>query len=337
MNFLENQPLSQYTTMRIGGPARYLVELHNSSEIAQIVDFSETHNMPTQVIGDGSNIIFGDDGFEGLVIVNRIKGFSLENNGLAVIGAGENWDEIVEKSIDAGFSGIEAMSLIPGTVGATPINNVGAYGQEIKDTLVNVHAYDLHAKKFVELSNKECGFAYRNSIFKTSEYGRYIICTITLQLLRVDENYQPPAYASLQQKISEYNTVSPQLVRQVVIELRSSKLPDPQRLANTGSFFKNPIVSAEKAAELNAAFPDMPVYTQDDGQVKLSAGWMIDNLDLRGYSINGFKIYDKQALVIVNESSKSFEDLRTMIDFISKKVHDAYGITLEVEPEIFSK
>lgn len=339
MNILSDTSLAHYVTMRIGGPAKIVVAITSEQELKEAIEYATLNNLPHLVIGEGSNIIFGDSGFDGMIIINQIPGLLIDQQtGIVRIGAGTNWHEVVTKTVAAGLVGIEAMALIPGTCGATPINNVGAYGQEISDVLQSVHAYDVDLKQFVELSNAECQFSYRSSIFKGTVYGKYIITAITLQLRQVPTDYQAPNYAALQAELSrrEISYPTPQQVVDCVVAIRSAKLPNPAQIANTGSFFKNPIVSKEQAMALIVAFPDLPHFPQSDGTEKLAAGWLIEQAGLKGIAEQGIAVYEKQALVLVNEGSASFSDLQHMIDKVTNTVNEKFGVVLEPEPEIFT-
>lgn len=336
MVFEKNVQLSKYDTMRIGGAAKYLCHITSEQELLEALHYASTHKLNTFVLGKGSNTVFTDNGYNGLVIINDIAGIKPRlGDNIIESGAGELWDDIVELAVNNDFAGTEALSLIPGTIGAAPINNIGAYGQEIKDTLYSLRAYDKYSEKFVELNNSDCLFGYRDSIFKSKEYGRYIITKVVLKHSKYNiKTYLPPTYPSLQQELNSKNgVVNLKDVREAVIKVRTSKLPDPKTLANTGSFFKNPIVSSDIANALKKAYPDLPVYDFENRK-KLAAGWLIEKAGLKGYSKNGIAIYDKQALVIVNESSNSYKDLKDMIDYITNTIYQNFGVKLELEPEI---
>jgi UDP-N-acetylmuramate dehydrogenase len=335
MQMQNNIPMSQLTTMRLGGPATNCVTVNSKDDLLNALEFANQNAMKVLVLGEGSNMIVRDRGFSGLVILNRIKGFELLPDGLTVkIGAGENWDEVVGKTVDLGLSGVEALSAIPGTAGATPVQNVGAYGQEISQTLVELEAYNTETRKFETLSKQDCGFSYRNSIFKPIDGRKYIIISITLKLSK--KQMQPPFYPRLQKyfehhKITNY---SPAEVRKAITQIRSTILPNPKKVANTGSFFKNPIVTEEDAQVLLAKFPDAPHWPMPDAQVKFAAGWLVDQAGLKGYASHGMKTYENNALVFVNESAKSYDDLRKFQDEIVQKVKSKFGIVLEQEPEL---
>lgn len=339
MNILNDTNLSHYVTMQIGGNASQIVEVFNESDISDAVTLAKNNNQKIQVLGSGSNIIFTDSGFDGMVILNKIPGLLIDPfSGTVRVGAGTKWNDVVTQSVDAGFVGLESMVLIPGTCGAAPVNNIGAYGQELKDTLVSLRAYDRQTDQFVELSNADCGFSYRNSRFKSGDYGRFIISSLTIHLERKPENYIAPQYQALNDYLNQYELYypTPEDVMRSVMAIRNSKLPDPAKLANTGSFFKNPIVSAEQVAKLLVDFPNMPHYPQTNGTEKLSAGWLIETAGLKGYRQNGMWVYDKQALVLVNESATSFADLQAMAEYIRSIVETIYHIKLEPEPEIIT-
>lgn len=325
--------LKDYTTMRLGGKARFLAFFKTEKELIDLIEYAKENTLKTLTLGGGSNIIFSDQGFDGLILVNQIKGIEIQGNNLNV-GSGESWDKIVELSVEHNLVGLESLSLIPGTVGGAPVNNIGAYGQEVENTIKEIRAYDLHEDKLISLKNKDCHFRYRNSIFKSTEYGRYIITSITFQLTAYDKNtYQVPGYKSLQEKLSNINNPTPSDVRRTVIEIRTTKLPDPQKIANSGSFFKNPIIKPQEADKFIKNNPSAPIYPTKNG-VKIAAGWLVENSGLKGYEHRGIKISEKQALVLINKSSTKFSDLETMINHIRNKVLDKYNIELEIEPEI---
>ncbi|RWZ78011.1 MAG: UDP-N-acetylmuramate dehydrogenase [Candidatus Chaera renei] len=327
--------------MKLGrGAARFLAVVQTKDELEQAISWAQADNIPVFILGDGSNVIISDNDFEGLVIINRLSGFKILEQTEAhvdlLVGAGENWDSVVERAVEMNLSGIEAMSRIPGTAGATPVQNVGAYGQEIADTLQSLEAYDLTAHGNVRLMASECGFSYRFSIFKNPGQRRYVITSITLRLSR--SNPRGPYYNSLQNHFDErgisQQEVTPQLIRQAVTDIRSVKLPDPKIMANTGSFFKNPMVDSKKFTGLAAAFPDIVHYKLPDGKIKLAAGWLIERAGLKGYGGGGLKTFEHNALVIVNQTAKTYDELKTFSDHIIETVRRKFGVTLEREPEL---
>jgi UDP-N-acetylmuramate dehydrogenase len=256
-----------------------------------------------------------------------------ESSATYKIGAGEVWDSVVERLAAIGLSGVEAMSAIPGYAGSTPIQNVGAYGQEIADTLVELDAYDTDTDKFIMLKHDECGFSYRNSIFKEPTTRHHIITSITLHLSK--EPLKPPFYPALQKYLDEQNITdySPANLRKAVIAVRATKLPDPRDIASAGSFFKNPLVSHDTADRLLAEFPDAPHWPMPNDRVKLAAGWLIDQAGLKGYTAHGLQIYPKNALVITNLNAESTDDFEKFKSEVTARVQEKFGVTLEQEPE----
>lgn len=288
------------------------------------------------MLGGGSNVITHDEVFEGIVLLNKIKGFEIisetDETTDVKIGAGEVWDEVVEKAIGLGLQGIEAMSGIPGTAGAAPVQNVGAYGQEIADTLISLEAYDSKTDTIVTISADECDFSYRNSIFRDKEKGRYCILNITLRLNKAEP--KPPYYASLQKYIDENDIreVNLSVIRVAVLNIRSEKLPDPAELPSAGSFFKNALVEKWKLEELQKEYSDIPNYAMSNGRYKIPTGWLIDKAGLRGYRSHGMRVYEKNALVLVNDSATGYDDLATIREEIVQIVFDKFGIKIEQEP-----
>lgn len=337
MQIQQNVPLKDYTTMHLGGPARAMVTITSKQELAQAIKWAQDQNLPVLAIGEGSNLIVRDEGFDGLIILNRILGFEISEDtmeySLVRIGAGEHWDSVVAKTVELGLSGIELLSAIPGTAGATPVQNVGAYGAEIADTFVELEAYNQLTSKFVTLKKDDCKFSYRNSIFKPLKSRHYIITSITLKLKKT--SLQPPFYARLQTYIDQNNIIdfSPKSIRNCIITIRKVILPDPKLIANTGSFFKNPIILANQFQHLQIDYPEMPHYDMPNNQVKIPAGWLIDQTGLKGYSAHGMKIYEKNALVFVNENAKNYQDLAAFKTEVIERVNQKFGIILEQEPE----
>lgn len=308
----------------------------SASDVVSLYRNARKENLPIFVLGGGSNVITHDEVFEGIVLLNKIKGFEIisENDETtdAKIGAGEVWDEVVEKAIGLGLQGVEAMSGIPGTAGAAPVQNVGAYGQEIADTLISLEAYDSKTDTIVTISADECDFSYRNSIFRDKEKGRYCILNITLRLNKAEP--KPPYYASLQKYIDENDIreVNLSVIRVAVLNIRSEKLPDPAELPSAGSFFKNALVEKWKLEELQREYSDIPNYAMSDGKYKIPTGWLIDKAGLRGYRSHGMRVYEKNALVLVNDSATGYDDLAAIREEIVQIVFDKFGIKIEQEP-----
>ena len=326
--------------MRLGGQARYAAGVASPEEVAAAHTWARERQLPVRMVGSGSNIVWRDEGFAGLLIVNRLSGFEVageDDTGVTlVIGSGESWDTVVARTVERGWTGIEALSLIPGTAGATPIQNVGAYGQDIAQTLVSVDAYDTQTGAFITIPANECAFGYRSSRFKTIDNGRFLITAITLHLAK--GNPQPPFYMGLQKYFDTHHITSftPQVVRDAVIAIRSAKLPDPRTVANNGSFFANPVVDGDTAIHFRASHPDAPTWPAADGRTKISAAWLIEQAGLKDYHdpATGMATWPTQPLVLVNEAAKSTADLLAFKHTIVNAVAAKFNITLEQEPEL---
>ena len=336
MDVMTNISLKQYTTMKLGGETRFMVTADSPGDVVSLYRNAKNENLSIFVLGSGSNVITHDEVFEGIVLLNKIKGFEVisetDETTNVKIGAGEVWDEVVEKAIGLGLQGVEAMSGIPGTAGAAPVQNVGAYGQEIADTLISLEAYDSKTDTIVTISANECDFSYRNSIFRDKEKGRYCILSITLRLNKTEP--KPPYYASLQKYIDENDIreVNLSVIRVAVLNIRSEKLPDPAELPSAGSFFKNALVEKWKLEELQKEYSDIPNYAMSDGRYKIPTGWLIDKAGLRGYRSHGMRVYEKNALVLVNDSATGYDDLAAIREEIVQIVFDKFGIKIEQEP-----
>jgi UDP-N-acetylmuramate dehydrogenase len=327
--------------MRLGGAARYLTEVHDRNDLTEALSWAEQHQLPVIMIGGGSNIIWRDEGCQGLVIINKIMHYEVfDEDGLnyyITIGAGENWDSAVARMVDADLSGTEALSLIPGMTGATPIQNVGAYGQEIADTLVTVEAYDSTTRSFVNVTGMDCAFGYRTSRFKTIDKGRFLITAVTLHLMR--SNPKPPFYASLQSYLSEHQITNytPHTIRDAVINIRSHKLPDPSRVANTGSFFENPIVDKATITQLSASYEDLPHWQMEaSDNFKISAAWLIEQAGFKNFHDpqTGMATWPTNPLVFINENAQTTADLLKFKQKVTTAVQARFGIALEQEPEL---
>lgn len=341
MKELENVSLKDYSTMRLGGTARYVAEIATVDELKEALKWADEQQLPAIMIGDGSNIIWRDEGYQGLLLVNKIKQFEIlqrdDDNYFITVGSGENWDSVVARAVDAGLSGIEALSLIPGTAGATPVQNVGAYGQEIADVFVSAQVYDREEKTITFLSKYDMDFKYRSSKLKEEEHGRYFIIAITLHLMK--KNPKPPFYQSLDRLLAERGITeyTPQVIRDAVIEIRSNKLPDPKKVANCGSFFANPIVDEGTLVQIQSVHPDVVFWRLDAGRgVKLSAAWLIEKVGFKNIENDetGMTVWPKQSLVLVNESATKTEQLIAFRDRIMAAVKKEFEVTLRQEPEL---
>jgi UDP-N-acetylmuramate dehydrogenase len=340
MNPRQNVSLAKHSTMGLGGPAAHLVEITSREELLQALNWAKNKQLPSIMIGDGSNIVWSDKGYPGLVIVDKIRGYEIDEGDATDVylklGSGEPWDGVVEHTVADGLTGIEALSLIPGTVGGTPVQNVGAYGQEISQTLVSVEAFDTQVDDFVKIAGNDCGFGYRTSRFKTTDRGRFYITAITLHLAKGQP--QPPFYGSVQTYFDENDITEPAPtdLRQAVLAVRKSKLPDPAKVRNTGSFFANPIVDDAKLADLTKRFGHIPHWPAKSGGAKLSGAWLIEHVGFKDYhdQETGMATWPTQPLVLVNEHAKSTADLLAFKKKVVDAVQAKFDITLEQEPEL---
>lgn len=331
MKVRENVLISSLTTMRLGGPARYVLEAEKPEDVSDAYGFAKQYNYPTFVLGFGANTIGHDEGFNGVIIINRMKGITAAAGPaqkMTIMG-GELWDDVVEYACERNLTGIEALSKIPGLAGAAPVQNIGAYGQEIADTLVEIEVYDSVSDTFKTLKKSELNFSYRKSILNSTEKNRYFVISITLELK--EGSMSRPFYNSIEKYISENNVTdfSPKGIREIVSKIRADKLPDPKEKASAGSFFKNIYLSEEEAEK--AEGKGYPVYRGKDGN-KINSGWLIEKAGLSGKLFHGFRVNEKAALVLINESAKSYNDLAKARAEIVAKVYDEFGYWLEQEP-----
>lgn len=328
--------LKNLTTMHLGGPTRFFAEAHTPQEVQSLYKVAKDKNIPIFILGGGSNVIAHDEGYEGLVVRIKIPGFDVIADDLNTttikVGGGEIWDSVSKRAVDMRLSGIEAMSGIPGTAGAAPVQNVGAYGQDISETLVSLEAYDSATDTFVTLQNEDCAFNYRTSMFREEQTGRYVITSITLKLSKSLPT--APFYESLQSYFDQNNITvfTQQTVRDGVLEIRREKLPDPTVRPNTGSFFKNSIVENWQLDELKTQYPDIKSYDMGNGTAKIPTGWLIEKAGFKGQVLHGMRVNDKQALVLINESAQSYADLAAAREEITNKIRDMFRITIEQEP-----
>lgn len=331
----ENVPIADLTTMRLGGAARYVVTIKTPEDVAKAFSFAKEKGLATWIMGGGANTIGRDAGFAGVILLNSLKGIEIlsEDKGTIEIRAmgGENWDDLVAFATARGYSGIEAMSKIPGTVGAAPVQNIGAYGQDIAQVIERVEAYDTKTGELVTLEKPEMGMEYRHTRFNHGEdAGRFFITAVVLRLKKTE--LKPPFYNSLQRYIDEHSVsdFSPENIRRIVSEIRAEKLPDPEKIASSGSFFKNVILGPDAIAEAEAQ--GIPVWHNADGTGKVNSGWLIEHCGLKGKNLFGMEVSDKAALVLINRSAKSYADLDRARSAIIDAVKNQFGYELEQEP-----
>ncbi|MBK1871840.1 UDP-N-acetylmuramate dehydrogenase [Marinobacter sp. 1-3A] len=331
----ENVGLLKFNTLSVSAIARYYMDVESLDDLRSALAWAHENGLPTLVLGSGSNLVFAGD-FKGLVIRVRIAARYWEQvddtGATLVLGAGENWHEAVLYAAGSGYKGIENLALIPGTAGAAPVQNIGAYGVELCDTLISVTALDRESDQLVCLDNAECGFAYRDSLFKRSP-GRYIITEIRLRLSRTKP--LKLGYRDLAEYFGESASqdLDALAVAEAVMAVRRRKLPDPEMIPNVGSFFKNPMVATGKFEELQAMHPNVVGYPQTD-TVKLAAAWLIDQCGWKGYRNATVGVHNRQALVLINHSGGTGKDVLELASEIRESVQERFGVALEMEPGI---
>lgn len=332
-----NVALAGYTTMGMGGPAEAFLTAHTMAHVRVACAWASAQQLPVVVIGEGSNMVVKDGPIHCLALKLELPGFEvLDEDGRYTtirVGGGEHWDDVVRRSVTMGLSGLEALSMIPGTAGAAPVQNAGAYGQETADTLVELEAYDMAADALVTFERSECGFGYRSSRFREQDAGRYVITSVTFRLRQAPP--AAPTYASLKKYLDAQDMPEPSLaqIREAVMAVRSKILPDPSVAPNAGSFFKNPIVNAEKLHELEQYHDDVRAFPYGEA-FKISAGWLLDSCGFKGAEHYGLKIWPGHALVITNPHHEPYAQLEKLVELMRSTVQRQFGITLEQEPLI---
>jgi len=324
---------SDLTTFKTGGKIKKFFEVRSKEEILAAVKFAKDNNLPVFTIGGGTDILVSDSEFEGVVI--KFVGDNLKLEGdILTAEAGMIWDDMVKFAVENNLQGIECLSGIPGTVGASPVQNVGAYGQELSETFVSLHAYDIEKGKFVEMSKKDCKFGYRDSIFKDkNHWQKFIICDITLKLKK---NGKPTANYESLMKYLKPGTPNLKEVRDAVTKTRAEKLEDPKLIGNAGSFFKNPIISENEKVELQNKFPDIKIFPFAD-KFKISAGWLIETAGWKGKTYKTAGVSKKHALILINPDGKAkAEDVYELSEMIIKDIFEKFGIKLEREVQLIN-
>ncbi len=333
----ENADLTALNSFAFEARAQYLIDIEQESDIADAVAFTEQKQLPLIVFGGGSNLIL-DPFLPAVVIRFAREGYrklsETDADVLVEVEAGHNWHQLVLAMAREGWHGLENLALIPGTVGAAPVQNIGAYGVELKDRFVSLTAFDQESRHFVELSAEQCNFAYRNSIFKSECPGRYIISRVRF---RLSKEFVPLlGYGGLRQALDGARPTA-EAVLQTVVSVRQSKLPDPAVIGNAGSFFENPIIPDEQFAQLKTRFPDVVAFADRPGYTKLAAGWLIDQAGWKGYRQGAVGVYDKQALVLVNHGGGDAKALMALAAEIQRSVAERYGVNLVPEPRRYPK
>ncbi|WGL98175.1 UDP-N-acetylmuramate dehydrogenase [Arsenophonus sp. aPb] len=327
--------LKNYNTFSLDAKAKAIYSATSVEELLMSWKNARLKGLPVLLLGGGSNVLFISD-FDGLVILNRITSLVITESSqewFIHVGAGNNWHQLVKELIKSGIYGLENMALIPGSVGAAPIQNIGAYGMEFKDVCHYVDVVNLNNGKQYRLDATECQFGYRDSIFKHKYRENFAIVSVGLKL---NKQWKPIlTYAGLTSLAAQ--TVTAQTIFDAVCKMRQSKLPDPLLVGNAGSFFKNPVISNMAANQIKARYPRCPEYPQTDGTVKLAAGWLIDQCDLKGFQCGGAAVHNDQALVLINKNKATGKDIVDLARYIQKKVIEKFAITLEPEVRFIGK
>ena len=338
IRILENISIKNFNTFRVEAKARYFAAISCYNKLRSLIQERKPAEKKLLVMGGGSNLLFTGD-FNGWVLRNEIKGIEIvedtDNHVLVKVGGGENWSDFVDLTVDSGWGGLENLSLIPGTAGAAPVQNIGAYGAEQKDAFVSLEACNLITGKICTYNRLECDFGYRSSLFKAAEKGKWFVLNVTYRLQKKPElnlGYAPLRKA-FEGKPAEQITVK--AVCDAVKSIRRSKLPDPQTLGNAGSFFKNPVVRQEKFNRLQRQFPEMPFYQLENESVKIPAGWLIEQCGWKGKRIGNAGVHHQQALVIVNFGGATGQEILQLANAIQYDVRQQFDIELKSEVLIF--
>jgi UDP-N-acetylmuramate dehydrogenase len=337
MNIIENYPLLKLNTFGVDVKAKYFTSINTINELIEATKTNVFKDLELLILGGGSNILFTKD-FDGLVILNNIKGKEIisqnQQSIFLKIGAGENWHELVMYCVDNGWGGIENLSLIPGNTGTAPMQNIGAYGVEIKETFVELEALEISSGKIVKFNNSDCEFGYRESVFKNKMKNQYIILNITLELKKnpvLNINY-----GDVKAILESQNIKNPAIkeVSNAIIRIRQSKLPDPKKIGNSGSFFKNPLVSLNQLELIKKNYPNVVNYEINENEFKIAAGWLIERAGWKGKKFNNYGVHEKQALVLVNYGLANGMEIFDLSEKIILDIKDKFGITLEREVNI---
>jgi UDP-N-acetylmuramate dehydrogenase len=333
MNIQENTSLKPYNTFGIEAKARFFTKVSGLKELKEVLLFAEAQTIPILILGGGSNILLTQD-FTGLVIKLELKGIKVVEEDsekvLVSVGAGENWHEFVLFAIAQNWAGIENLSLIPGTVGASPMQNIGAYGVEIQQVFHHLKALNRKTLELETFSAEECQFGYRESVFKHRLKDKYIICEVVFQLSKIP--LINISYGAIKDTLAEMKAENPGIkeVSDAVIAIRQSKLPNPAEIGNAGSFFKNPTISESTFEKLKDQFPEIPGYKVDEG-IKVPAAWLIDQAGWKGFRRNDIGVHNKQALVLVNFGKGKGKEIQELSQEIQKSVEEKFGIKLSPE------
>lgn len=325
-----------FNTFGISVIAKQFATFSSVDELKQLLNEKDA-SLPFMILGGGSNVLFTQT-FNGMILKNEILGFEItEKNGDDIYvkaGAGENWHSFVLRTIGLNLGGLENLSLIPGNVGASPMQNIGAYGREIKDVFHSLEAYHIESGEIHTFLNKDCQFGYRESVFKRALKNQYVILNVTYRLSK--KHQLNTSYGAIEEELKKTEITSPTIkdVSNAVIAIRSSKLPNPKEIGNAGSFFKNPVIKKKQLEQLKSEYPDIPAYSVDENHVKLAAGWLIEKAGWKGKTVENYGVHKLQALVLVNYGGASGNQLFNLSEQIIQDISTKFGVVLEREVNI---
>ncbi len=332
----KNQSLLEYNTFKIDVKSKFFTIINTVEELKILLKdpiFKENRFL---VLGEGSNILFTEN-FDGLIILNKIKGYSTpvinENEVIIKVNSGENWDNFVNYCVENNWSGVENLVSIPGTIGASPVQNIGAYGSEVKDVLLNVGAINIDTGEYRIFNNKDCEFGYRNSIFKNKLKNKYYITDVTYKL-NINHKFSID-YGDVKNELNKRNlNINLLNIKTVIADIRAEKLPDPKIIGNAGSFFKNPFVNINEYEKIKEKHPDIKAFKSNNGY-KLAAGWLIEQCGWKGKNIGNAAVHEKQALVLINKGNASGNEILKLSRAIQKSVYDKFNVLIEPEVNIY--
>lgn len=334
MNILKQVQLKPFNTLQLEAIASHYVQIHHIDEVVQALDYAEQHHLNCLILSGGSNVLLPRE-IDALVMHMQIKAIELladdEKHVYVRVGAGQSWHEFVLWTTEQKYYGLQNLALIPGLVGAAPVQNIGAYGVEVGEFIDYVEVYDRQLKQFTQLQRDDCAFAYRDSIFK-QQPQRYIICAVVFKLMKTAE--VKISYGDLRQAMG--TDLSPENLQRQVIQIRQSKLPDTKQFANVGSFFKNPVISTAQLEEIISQFPQLPYYPQVQGLVKIAAGWLIEHSGWKGKRLDQVGMFEKQALVLVNYGNADLAAVQQTYQAVQSDVYQKFSVELQPEPVMFN-
>jgi UDP-N-acetylmuramate dehydrogenase len=336
MKILKNNCLKQYNTFGVKCKADFFVEVYSLNDIEKLYAKKEFESIPKLILGGGSNILLYEV-FNGLVIKMSLSGINDCGNGIIKVAAGEKWHDFVLWTIDNGYNGLENLSLIPGSTGAAPMQNIGAYGVEIQDCFLELEAFHIYNNELLTFSKQDCHFGYRESIFKRSEKDNYIIISVTFQLK--NDGLLNLEYGAINEVLAKrcISSPTPKDVSDAVISIRKSKLPDPIKIGNSGSFFKNPVISMTLFNSIKERWYDIPSYPAKHDFVKVPAGWLIEKAGWKGRRFSECGVHDNQALVLVNHGSATGQEIYKLAKMIQFSIFELFEINLQIEVNIIGK